>query len=319
MDFNLLYPYPPNVSAHGHQVDQLNNVIHVFMLVLFIGWAIFFFYCLVRFRARTGHKSQYELPHAKPSKYLEGFVVVFEAFLLLVLSMPAWSKVKNDFPTPDKNPLEVRVIAQQFAWNFHYAGKDGKFGKNDPKKGKAAAGDPIGLDRSGDGADDIVSAEFHFPVNRPVIARLTSVDVIHGFHMPLMRVQHDVMPGMEVKIWFEANKIPYEDVLPQIVESMISGNGRADTTATGDDVQLVAVGSSVRPRTAIIDPGPNGKIDSQPASGEEVFDPRGKTEIICAQLCGNSHFKMRGAVKIETAEEFEKWLASAVPEVFEEE
>ena len=27
----------------------------------------------------------------------------------------------------------IEVVAQQFAWNFHYSGKDGLLGKSDPK------------------------------------------------------------------------------------------------------------------------------------------------------------------------------------------
>ncbi len=31
-------------------------------------------------------------------------------------------------------------------------------------------------------------------------------------------------------------------------------------------------------------------------------------EIACAQLCGNSHYSMRGFLTIETPEEFQAWL-----------
>jgi cytochrome c oxidase subunit 2 len=31
-------------------------------------------------------------------------------------------------------------------------------------------------------------------------------------------------------------------------------------------------------------------------------------EIACAQLCGNSHYSMRGFLTIETEEEFQAWL-----------
>lgn len=33
-------------------------------------------------------------------------------------------------------------------------------------------------------------------------------------------------------------------------------------------------------------------------------------EIACAQLCGNSHFRMKGYLTIDTQEEYEDWLAS---------
>ena len=31
-------------------------------------------------------------------------------------------------------------------------------------------------------------------------------------------------------------------------------------------------------------------------------------EIACAQLCGNSHYKMRGFMTIHTDKEYEEWL-----------
>jgi len=37
-----------------------------------------------------------------------------------------------------------------------------------------------------------------------VIARLSAKDVIHSFKMPVMRVTQDVVPGLEIPVWFEA-------------------------------------------------------------------------------------------------------------------
>ena len=41
-------------------------------------------------------------------------------------------------------------------------------------------------------------------------------------------------------------------------------------------------------------------------------------EIACAQLCGNSHYRMKGYVTIETEQEFNEWLAEEA-EYLEEE
>ena len=197
---------PPDISTHGVGVDQLINVLHWFMGILFVGWGIFFIYCLVRFRQRQGHKADYQLPTAKASKYAEIGVATFEAFLLIGLSMPLWASVKNDFPADSDNPLHVRVVAEQFAWNFHYPGQDGEFGRTAPEL--MAADNLIGLDRTDPAAsDDVVTNNvFHMVVNRPVIADLTSKDVIHSFFIPVMRVKQDVIPGMSIPVWFEATR-----------------------------------------------------------------------------------------------------------------
>ncbi|HOW69829.1 MAG TPA: IPT/TIG domain-containing protein [Phycisphaerae bacterium] len=54
------------------------------------------------------------------------------------------------------------------------------------------------------------------------------------------------------------------------------GNGLADTTATGDDLQVIAAGDPVAPGDVVIEPGPNGVMDTTPA-GDDVA---GVTEAI---------------------------------------
>lgn len=196
---------PPDASVHGHKIDQLIHLLHWFMGVLFVGWGIFFVYCLVQYRQRPGHKANCEPIKAKPSKYAEIAVALIEAVILLGFSVPIWASVKNDIPPPADNPVRIRVVAEQFAWNFHYPGADGKFGRVEPKLINTAT-NPLGLDRSGDGADDIASLEMHLPVGRPVICEITSKDVIHSFFIPVMRVKQDAIPGMRIPVWFQAAK-----------------------------------------------------------------------------------------------------------------
>lgn len=197
---------PPDISTHGHGIDRLFNVLHWFMAVLFIGWGIFFVYCLIRFRARPGHEACYHLPKAKASKYSELGVAIFEVFLLFGLAMPVWGSIKNDVPPESSNPLHVHVVAEQFAWNFHYPGADGKMGRTKPELMNAS--NLIGLDKSDPVAkDDVVTNNnFCMPVDRPIICELTSKDVIHSFFIPVLRVKHDVIPGSRFRLWFQATE-----------------------------------------------------------------------------------------------------------------
>jgi cytochrome c oxidase subunit 2 len=43
-------------------------------------------------------------------------------------------------------------------------------------------------------------------------------------------------------------------------------------------------------------------------------NPEFQYEIACAQLCGLGHARMRGFVTVQTAEEFQKWMAEAMAE-----
>ena len=131
---------PPDASRNGWEIDRLIDWMHYFMAVLFIGWGAFFVYCLWRFRARSGQRAGYEMIKAKPSKWAEIGVAAFEAVLLIGFSMPIWASVKADPPRApdDPEPLRVRVVAEQFAWNFHYPGADGEFGETRPELVKLA-------------------------------------------------------------------------------------------------------------------------------------------------------------------------------------
>ena len=194
---------PPNLSVHGPQIDLLIHTVQWFMLLLFVGWGIYFVYTLLRFRARPGHKASYESTKNKLPKYVEVGVVLFEVFLLVGLSFPVWSMLKNDFP-PEDEAFRVRVVAQQFAWNIQYPGRDGVFGKTFAQF--VSIDNPVGIDPDDpNGKDDIVTInQFNFPVNTPVIAFISSLDVIHSFSIPVLRVKQDAIPGSEIPIWWEA-------------------------------------------------------------------------------------------------------------------
>ena len=79
---------PTDISVHGHKIDQLLDIVHLFMAVLFVGWGGFFVYCLVRFRRKPGHQADPRPVKAKVSKWSEIGVAVFEAVLLIGFSMP---------------------------------------------------------------------------------------------------------------------------------------------------------------------------------------------------------------------------------------
>lgn len=244
MQSDKLYGWwlPADFSTHGAEIDRLIWVIHIFMAVLFVGWLGFLLYTLFRFRHRPGApKPEHHGKHFKLPTYLEVGVIVFEVILLIVFSLPITYKVQKALPPADK-ALHVRVVAEQFAWNIHYSGQDGVYGRTAPQYIKA--GNPVGLDPDDPaGEDDVVTInQLHVPVGVPVIAELSSKDVIHCFALPVMRVKQDVIPGIKVPVWFEA-------------------------TGTG------------------------------------------KFEIMCAQLCGLGHYRMRGFFIVETQEEFDKWIA----------
>ena len=197
------YWLPMDISAHGGPIDRLMAVIHWFMLLLFVGWGIYYVYCLIKFRARPGHTATYAPVKAIFTKYVEAAVVVVEGVLLFGLSTPVWFKYKGA-PAGDAN--QIRLVAEQFAWNFHYAGKDGKFGRTDASL--VSSENPLGLDPDDpDGKDDVVAVnQMHVAQGKPTVVTLSAKDVIHAFNIPVLRVKQDAIPGQSVPVWFEATQ-----------------------------------------------------------------------------------------------------------------
>ncbi len=193
---------PPQASAHAAQIDGMIVILHWLMLVLFVGWGIFFVYTLIRFRASAHPKADYEGVKSHTSSYLEVAVAVVEAVILLGFAIPAWAMRVNAFP-PEDGATVVHVIAKQFEWHSVYPGPDGRFGRRDASL--ITSTNAIGLDRSDpDGADDIHTInQLNLPVDNPVIVYLSTMDVIHSFGITSMRVKQDVIPGMEIPVWWE--------------------------------------------------------------------------------------------------------------------
>ena len=216
----------PKVSAstQGPAIDQVISLTHWLMLILFVGWGIFFIYTLIRFRASKNTKAEYSGVKNHYSSYLEAGVAVIEVALLFGFAFPIWASRVNDVPI-DKEAVQIRVVGQQFAWNIHYPGPDGVFGNSSVDLVDEAE-NPIGLDRSDDFAkDDVVTVnQLHIPVNTPINISLSTKDVIHSFSLTELRVKQDAIPGMEIPVWFEAT-MTTEEFLKTTIGTGREGKG----------------------------------------------------------------------------------------------
>jgi cytochrome c oxidase subunit II len=196
---------PALAATHGGQIDSLIGWIHVFMLVLFVGWGGFFVFALVRFRRSRNPVANYTGVTSHASNYSEIGVAVVEGILLVGFAIPLWAARIGDIP-PESEALVVQVTAEQFAWNVRYAGSDGLFGRTDIKLIDMQT-NPLGLDQSDPAAKDDVTTlnQLYLPVNKPIIVKLRSKDVIHSFNVPEFRVKQDAIPGYTIPIWFVPN------------------------------------------------------------------------------------------------------------------
>jgi cytochrome c oxidase subunit 2 len=192
----------PLAATHGGQIDNLIGWIHIFMLILFVGWGGFFLYAIARFRQSRNPVADYKGVTSKNSTYGEIGVAVVEAILLIGFAIPLWAARVDSIP-PENQALSVNLTPEQFAWNVRYAGPDGVFGRTDIKLIDLQS-NPLGVDRSDPAAkDDITTVnQMYLPVNKPIIVKLRSKDVIHSFGVPEFRVKQDAIPGLTIPIWF---------------------------------------------------------------------------------------------------------------------
>lgn len=230
---------PVAASAEAAGVDQTVVLVHWLMLVLFLGWSTFFVYALVRFRRRAGRPASGADAKGRWATTVEIAILSAEVVLLAFFSIPVWNARAS---APPQNAVELRVVAEQFSWNVHYPGNDGRFGRT--RLDLIGPDNALGLDRSDpDARDDVVTVnEMHLPVNTPVVVHLTSKDVVHSFTLPQMRVKQDVIPGSVQTAWFTPTQA-------------------------------------------------------------------GAWEIVCSQLCGLAHYRMRGFYTVESAAAYRAWLA----------
>jgi cytochrome c oxidase subunit 2 len=236
MDIYKLLGLPELASKHGADVDKLIVYVHYLMLALFVGWAAYFFLALIKFRKGKNPKADYAGVTGHASNYMELAVAVIEIVLLVGFAVPLWARVVDVFPNA-KDSVNIQVTGQQFNWQARYSGNDGKFGKQDIKY--QSAENPLGLyqkvesvkKEDPDGADDVSippMAEIVIPVDTPIITSVSSLDVIHSFKVPPLRVTQDAIPGLRIPIHFIATKTNTF----QITCAQLCGNGHYSMKGT---------------------------------------------------------------------------------------
>jgi cytochrome c oxidase subunit 2 len=311
---------PVRASQHAGELDQLNAIVHWLMLLLFIGWGLFFLYTIFRFRAKKNPKADYIGVRSHTSSYLEVAVAAVEIVLLVGFSIPLWA-YRADTPTfPDpKEAVHVHVMGEQFSWNVHYPGADGIFGKQDLKL--VSSENPMGLDKSDpNGKDDIIKInDLHLPVNKPVIIDISSKDVIHCFALQQMRIKHDAIPGSRFPVWFIATKTSAE-IQEEMARFVPTKNRVFGATHVAMEDYKDSSGNIIVKKLDPVsdkrgDKGEDSTMDKLAKAGITHIRvaPSTPTEITCAQLCGLGHYRMRGQYAVHTKADFEKWLADNAP------
>lgn len=192
---------PAAASTHAAMLDGVLFGIHFHIVLIFTAWLALFAVILIRFRHGANPDPRQAGVRGLWPAIAIGSVILGDVLILSTQALPAWS-ARVAPPPAGVTPVEIRVTAEQFAWNIHYPGPDGVFGRTD--NALISASNPVGIDRDDTAAlDDIGLLNIlTLPVGRTIVIQLASRDVIHSFTLNEMRVKQDAVPGMTTRTWF---------------------------------------------------------------------------------------------------------------------
>lgn len=214
---NMWLPEDISAAGEGDRIDGLFKAILALTGIVFIATELTLFWFMWKYDG---------VKHSEPVKFVHGnhaleivWTIIPAGVLLFIaiFQMDAWADETMHEPESD---LHIQVTARQFEWRFRYPGPDGLLRTQD---------------------DIQMVNDLHIPANRSVVVELESMDVLHSFFLPNLRVKQDAVPGMKIPVWFNATK-------------------------------------------------------------------EGTYDLVCAELCGWGHYKMKGRLTVLSGPEFEKWL-----------
>jgi cytochrome c oxidase subunit 2 len=288
------FSFPELVSQGGGKVDGLVIAVHLLMLCLFVGWIIYYFVALWKFRSSRNPKADYKGVKSKTiTNSVEGGIIVAE-LILVVVATYFWNFYVNAADDYDKVAAMangskrdlhvVRVTAEQFGWNARYPGPNGRLGKQDKKL--VGSDNPFGLTYGVDGEDDIA-----------VLKDDIVVPMIYNYVVE--------NPGKtEFKIGELLTETEFNDAKIKFgadsFEAIKDGSIRSVTIdLTSKDVIHCFKVLPLRVCQDAI-PGLNIPIHFKPSK-------IGRYTLTCAQLCGDGHALMRGIVKVVSEQEWNQW------------
>jgi cytochrome c oxidase subunit 2 len=152
-------------STAAPKIDDLMNIMIVLSSLVFAIVVVALAYALIAFRAKPGDESDGEPIHGNTRLEIAWTVIP----TIIVLFCGGWSwKVLDEIEEPNPNHMTVDVFSQQFAWSFGYPGKEYAYSQ--------------GI--------------LHVPVNKQIVFKMHSQDVIHSFWVPQWRIKKDNVPGI---------------------------------------------------------------------------------------------------------------------------
>ncbi len=274
---------PEAASEHGAPYDRLLWI--SFAIILFaqtVTQAVLHYFAY-KYRGINNRKAFF-ITHDNNLELIWTVIPAFVFFGLIIYGMVTWGQIMN-FDDQDEDALVIELYAAQWNWKARYGGQDNVLGDANVRFLNDYDGrNSVGIDSSDpNGWDDIVvTQEFHIPVNRKVIFKMRSQDVLHSAYMPHFRAQMNCVPGMITEFSFT----------PTITTAEMRMN--ADVASKVERINKIRYENS----------------QELIANGEEGLEPyQFDYLLLCAKICGSSHYNMQMKIIVDTEKDYNKWIS----------
>jgi cytochrome c oxidase subunit 2 len=162
--------FPVSAATQAKPIDTLWDVLLIVSVPIFVLVSTVVLYSVYRWRMRPGEELL-DGPPIHGNTRLEIVWTAIPAIILVALCSYAYA-VLHDVEEAKADSMQVRVVGEQFAWNYFYR----------------------------DGGKELASHELYLPVNRPVHFTIQSKDVLHDFWVPAFRVKKDAVRGINTDV-----------------------------------------------------------------------------------------------------------------------
>ena len=166
---------PVEASSQSIGIDQIWNLMLIAMSFFFALIVVPLVYSLVVFKRKKGDTE--DAQHIEGNTPLEITWTAIPLFIVVIFSYLGAGNLANTI-RPVQSEMVVEVTALQWDWKFTYPDYGG-----------------------------FSSSELYLPVDRAVVFRMQSNDVIHSFWVPEFRVKQDVVPGRVTELRVTPNRL----------------------------------------------------------------------------------------------------------------
>ena len=175
----LIIPwFPAEGSVQAGNIRTLYTVLIIATVPIFVLVETVVLFSVWKFRMRPGQEEM-DGPPIHGNTRLEVVWTAVPAILIVSLCTYAYTVLRSN-EANKANAMTVNVTTRQFAFEFGYPQAGGK---------------------------QVLSSVLYLPVDRPVVFKLRSLDVIHSFFVPSFSEKLDAVPGIVTTLRVTPNAV----------------------------------------------------------------------------------------------------------------